>query len=135
MKNNLPTLEKDGYRLMSGTKLHEKSPSTFEIPSDDNKLKLQKGNLVKLIFEMKTIDEKGREELKGERMWVIIAEREDDWFTGFLDNQPVSANDIKPGLVVHFNSEHIIDINDFAVNLDEEKFKEYQKELKKVTSN
>lgn len=134
MKNNLPSLEKDCYRLMNGVKLHKENPSTFEIPCDETKLALEKGNLVKLNFEIKTIDENGNEKLNGERMWVIVTDRHEDWFTGFLDNQPYCTDAIKPGLVVHFNSKHIIDIDDFKVDLEEEKYKEYQNELKRVTS-
>ncbi len=111
MEKKLPVFEKDGFILRSGLDAHNSNPDTFSIPPIDEIQKLDKGNIVKLIFEIQTIDEKGQEEINLERMWVTIIEREGEWFTGLLDNQPFCTDDIHPGTKLSFNSEHIIDIS------------------------
>lgn len=111
MKQLLPTFKKDGFNLMSGIELHEANPKTFWIPSDEDKAKLKKGDMVKLIFEIRTVNQKGEEDINPERMWVIIKTRDGDWFTGKLDNQPAATDKIKLGRLITFKAEHIVDIS------------------------
>ena len=129
---SLPSIEKDGYHLLNGMQIHTDNPSTFLIPSDEQKDKLKSGNLVKLIFEIRTVNAKKKKELHGERMWVIILDRDEEQFLGILDNQPYCTDSIKPGLMVYFGSQHIVDIYNGNVDLSEQGFKEYQKHLKKT---
>jgi hypothetical protein len=88
--------------------------------------------LVKLNFDIRTVDVHGQERMNGERMWVIVAERDRDWFTGILDNQPLCTDEMKPGLIVHFKTEHIVNIDDMVVDLESEKYHEYRAALKKA---
>ncbi len=94
------------YTLDSGIELNRLYPDTFEIPSPNEKSKLEVGNIVKLIF---------CEEEKVERMWVVITEKTTQYsnkvvFQGTLDNSPVGLVTIKSGDVVVFSDEHIIQI-------------------------
>lgn len=133
MKAKLPTIKDDGYRFISGVKLHDEAPLTFEIPTEEEKMKIEKGHIVKLIFEIRTLNSQGEEELNRERMWVVVLENEGDWFTGILDNQSIFTDKMKPGLVMHFNWEHIVDVYTQCIDPESEKFKEYQKILNKTT--
>ncbi len=133
MNKTLPTLEINGYRLRNGIELHNNAPSTFLIPSESQKAKVIVGNLVKLSFEIRTVSPQGGEKLNGERMWVIVVKREGDWFEGILDNQPYCTQEIKPGLVVTFKSEHIIDIFGEIFDLKSPKFDEYRNKIKELT--
>lgn len=112
MKKELPTLKKDGFFLESGIQLHADAPTTFWIPSDKAKDNIKPGDIVKLSFAIRTINIDGREELTAERMWVVVSKREDDWFIGILDNQPTCTDEIQPGLVLEFRTEHVINIYD-----------------------
>ncbi len=91
------------YNLDSGIQLHEESPETFWIPSEDEKKKLQVNDIVKLVFR----------EIEIERMWVIITKIEVEngkiYFEGTLDNQPYYLESIKYQDKVIFNEDHIID--------------------------
>jgi hypothetical protein len=108
----LPTLDQDGFVLISGVDSHREFPTTFLIPSDDDKAQVGEGCYVKLQFNIRTVDTSGKEEMNGERMWVIVEERDGDWFTGILDNQSIITAEMKPGLVLHFNAEHILAIGE-----------------------
>lgn len=130
MKKKLPNLQENGFQLESGIKLHEEAPKTFWIPTEEQKKNVHKGSIVKLCFEIQTINTEGEAKSEFERMWVIVADRNGDWFTGILDNQPYCTNEMQPGLVFEFNTEHIININDMSVDLGDEKYVEYRAALK-----
>jgi uncharacterized protein DUF2314 len=134
MKKMLPTIAKNGYKLLSGVKLHNLYPSTFAIPSEEDKARLKKGSLVKLMFEI-NIGAPGKAvDPVSERMWVIVTERDGEWFSGFLDNQPLSGDAMKLGMVVNFKSEHIIDIGEDA-DLESEHVRRYERKAKKRLLN
>lgn len=135
MLKQLPKLAKDGFTIRDGVQANKENPETFWIPSDEDKAKLKPGNLVKLSFDIQTIDEKGELEINGERMWVIILEINKDLFTGILDNQPQCTNELKPGYKLHFKPKHIIDISDFEVDIKEEKFQKYLEDVQKLYPN
>jgi hypothetical protein len=84
--------------------LHRADPVTFSIPRSDQRVSLQVGDLVKLIF---TADPPSPAGLTAERMWVAVHDVSDGRFVGLLDNQPSFIADLKPGDAVHFGPEHV----------------------------
>lgn len=89
------------YKLIDGVKRNRENPSTFEIPSEQDKASLSTGNYAKLVFE---------EGEHGERMWVKITDINGDSFVGELNNDPSILATIEHGDKVEFNSKHIIGI-------------------------
>lgn len=76
----------------------------------------QAGDLVKLIFGIRTVNEKGEREYHIERMWVRITELHHGIYAGELDNDPYCTNDISSGMRVVFEPRHIIAIYDPSSN-------------------
>lgn len=107
----LPTLEQDGWTLDDGEAAHESSPETYWIPPPEARRTLQIGQLVKLRFYIRTVDDEGNVEDNGERMWVEVKGRIGDWYRGELANQPACTDAIEPGFEVWFEPRHVIDIH------------------------
>jgi hypothetical protein len=99
----LPTLELDGYRLLSGVICNKESPDTFQIPPERTRNQLKPGQVVKLMFEYQGGGD--------ERMWVIIVEREGPYYLGTLNNLP-RVGALTVGQKVVFLPEHVIDVWD-----------------------
>lgn len=109
------TLDRDFWQLRSGEICHRENPATFWIPPIEERLNLKRGHAAKLIFDIETKDESGNALLSGERMWVIVAERIGEAYTGILDCKPASimADDtayLQFGAEIPFAAEHVIDI-------------------------
>ncbi len=102
----IPTMDNDNYALMDGEAQNKKFPESFHIPTLNDRQGVGEGDVVKLVFEAG--DNVGRG--VSERMWVIITQKEDDFFVGILDNDPYIIADIESGQEVHFESRHIIGI-------------------------
>ena len=79
---------------------------TFWKPSDQLVALLNPGDHVKLIFELTA---PGDGEPSGERMWVLITERNQNDFVGRLDNEPRYIRDLPLGSMISFTAAHIID--------------------------
>ena len=80
-----------------------KGLKTFELPTNEQLVKLKEGSIVKLIFT----DTHGK---NGERMWVKITKKLGDGnFEGELDNVPIGLK-MKLGDKVKFNAGEIINI-------------------------
>ena len=60
---------------------------------------------MKLVFNLTD-----GEQTQGERMWVIVKGGDSSGYTGILDNDPYSTDQIKAGLEVSFEPRHVIDI-------------------------
>jgi TIR domain len=86
-KVRLPNLETEGLSLGSGVARNEKHPQTFEIPPEDIRHSVRKGDVVKLMFEYDDSD------LAGERMWVKVTGANGPYLVGTLNNQPIATND------------------------------------------
>ena len=69
------------WRLGSGVERNLAYPETFWLPSEEERLSLEPGVLVKLMFEMK--------DGWGERMWVNVSSIGKGRLTGTLVNCPV----------------------------------------------
>lgn len=85
------------------------SPHTFFIPSRDERVAIDIGDIVKLGFEyLWDIEEYG-----GERMWVKVTGKRGLRYVGVLDNEPWEKG-LEVGLELEFGIEHILDI-DWAI--------------------
>jgi hypothetical protein len=72
-------------------------PTTFHIPSREERTSLNIGEYAKLIFDDR------------ERMWVCVTDIVADGYVGSLANDPVAV-DMEHGDEVRFRPEHIADI-------------------------
>lgn len=113
----LAKMETDFWELSSGEALHAAHPETFHIPSIAARKNLKQGQAARLIFEIESEGENGEVMLQGERMWVIVAERNGDYYIGILDNQPASFEPSETtylcfGAEIAFLPEHVIDIGE-----------------------
>ncbi|MGY4396323.1 hypothetical protein ACVWZA_001503 [Sphingomonas sp. UYAg733] len=85
----------------------EQARYTFYLPSENELLALQPGDLAKIIFRsMPPAPNWG-----AERMWVIITEADGDRLIGTLDNDPSDMPQLRPGQVVHFKRSNVIDLD------------------------
>jgi hypothetical protein len=93
------------YILESGVDRNREHPNTFEIPSAEERENLKPGQLVKLMFRI-THERK----VDVERMWVIVQEKHSRYYVGKLDNDPYCTDQIKSGMRVRFEPQHVIQI-------------------------
>lgn len=104
-----PSIETDGWALVSAEERHAASPKTFEIPPRGSRESLPPGAGAKLLFDIET-KENGRIIDRGvDRMWVIVKGRGPLGYEGVLDNDPGRAENLKlrEGDVVNFGPEHV----------------------------
>ena len=112
----LASIERDYWQLRSGEASHRANPDSFWIPALAERESLQRGQAVRLIFDIEGEDEDGTVQVQGERMWVIVSERRDGTYVGILDNAPalLEVSDetyLRQGAEVPFLPEHVIDID------------------------
>lgn len=93
------------FTLEDGEILNKENPDTFWIPALDRRENLKEDDLVKLIFTI-TDGEKSQ----GERMWVLVKSGDGSGYTGILDNDPYSTDQMEAGISVSFEPRHVIDI-------------------------
>jgi len=91
------------WRLGSGVKRHLAYPDTFAIPSDEDRLDIQAGDVVNLMFEMR--------DGWGERMWVRVTDVGNRRLKGTLVNQPIGIPRLEHGDTITFGRDHVIDIH------------------------
>ncbi len=104
--------DKDGWCLEDGEALHAEAPATFWIPEREDRERLGRGDLVKLVFRIAVDDE--AEPVSVERMWVLVRERVGGAYLGILDNDPfalVENDELWSGVEIPFEPRHIIDID------------------------
>lgn len=109
----LPTIELDGYQLVSGTASNESSPDTFKVPDHERIAQISEGDFVKLNFLISLT--KGADGAEGERMWIKVCEIRGPYLIGTLANAPLDSwdNEDAPlhyGSEVAFLPEHICDV-------------------------
>ena len=113
MSEQWPTIEQDGWTLVSAEERHASSPDTFEIPSLTDRAALQPGDGVQLLFDIETRED-GRVIDRGvDRMWVIVRSRRGGGYVGILDSDPGDAEGLllRSGSEVHFGPEHVASID------------------------
>lgn len=109
-KPYLTSLDSEGWMIDDGEVAHAESPESFWIPPLEERASLYPGDLAKIRFYIRVEDEAGVIEDCGERMWVEIVGKIDDWYRGLLDNQPHCTDAINPGFEVWFEPRHVVDI-------------------------
>jgi uncharacterized protein YegJ (DUF2314 family) len=104
-----PTLERDGWELVSAEVRNAAHPDTFQIPTRDKRMSLVRGDAVKLLFHIESTEDGRMIERGVDRMWVIVKAAWDGRYVGVLDNDPGEAE----GLLLHlgdeivFGAEHV----------------------------
>ena len=111
----LASFETDYWQLRSAEESNRQRSDTFWLPPLTDRQNLVIGQAVKLIFEIEAFEENGELGVQGERMWVIVSEKVNDFYIGILDNQPalVEPSDdmyLCFGAEIPFQAEHVIDI-------------------------
>jgi len=106
----LTSLDIDGWMIDDGEVTHAGAPNTYWIPPLADRTSIHRGDMAKLCFYIRVANEAGEVFDEGERMWVWVTGRVDDWYRGELDNQPCCTDDISPGLEVWFQARHVINI-------------------------
>ena len=109
----LRRLNSDGYikgswQLADCIKIAEENKYTFYKPSRKLTDQLKIGNSAKLNFQFESTN---HEDPSGERMWVIITDKQGDTFKGTLDNNPFYLRDLHYQDIIEFEHKHIIDHN------------------------
>lgn len=109
-----PTIEADGWTLVSAEERHRANPDTFHIPPLDRRSSLSPGDGVKLLFDIEIREggESGRVIDRGvHRMWVIVKAAVGDGYVGILDSDPGEEGaPLGPGDEIHFGPEHVCDM-------------------------
>jgi polynucleotide 5'-kinase involved in rRNA processing len=112
MPVRLASLEQDGWTLLSGEARNALNPTSFHLPSRQVRESLVRGDAAKLMFDIK-VRALGDLVASGvDRMWVIVERVEAGRYVGRLLNDPgwTEGLDLKPGTVVAFLPEHIIEV-------------------------
>jgi hypothetical protein len=105
------TLERDGWRLLSGEEHNARHPEPFPIPSRKERESLVPGDGVKLMFDIETREGGLLVDRGVDRMWVIVKRRTGEAYVGVLDNDPGRDElPLGPGLPLKFGPEHVIAI-------------------------
>ncbi|RZK28007.1 MAG: hypothetical protein EOO63_12195 [Hymenobacter sp.] len=109
-----PSIKTDYWELRSAEKSQAKYGDDFWIPALEDRQTLKRGQAARLIFDIE-VDDEGKLEVQGERMWVIVSEKIGDTYIGILDNQPACSNFedevyLCLGAEIPFLSEYVIDI-------------------------
>jgi hypothetical protein len=108
-----PSLEADGWELVSAEERHAAHPETFQIPPRSDRDTLVRGVAAKLLFHIET-KEAGRVIDRGvDRMWVIVLTVTPEGYLGVLDNDPGYAEglNLREGDVLAFGPEHVAAID------------------------
>lgn len=112
MPGAFPTIERDGWTLLSGEERHALSPEGFRIPGRSERESLSPGDAAQLLFDIETKDGGLVIDRGVDRMWVIVRRRTGDIYSGILDSDPGQAEglSLRPGTEVTFGPEHVIAI-------------------------
>lgn len=108
-----PTIETDGWTLISALARHEANPGSFDLPSQTSREQLRPGDAAKLLFDLES-KENGEVFDRGvDRMWVIVRGRTKVGYEGVLDNNPGTADNVqlREGDTILFGPEHIVAID------------------------
>jgi len=109
----VPSVEVDGWTLVSAEERHRSHPDTFKIPSREDREGLAPGQAAKLLFDIETRSD-GRVIDRGvDRMWVIVKSRSQSGYIGVLDSDPGIAEGLRlqRGDEIAFRPEHVLQID------------------------
>ena len=107
-----PTIEHDGWALVSAEERHEQYPESFWIPPRSTRESLSPGDAAQLLFDIETRHAGAVFDRGVDRMWVIVKHRVGKSYVGVLDSDPGRADGLRlhRGDVVSFLPEHVIAI-------------------------
>lgn len=111
----LPTLDLDGWCLLSGLAQHHRTPDTFYMPPEQERRSLVPNDVVKLPFEIQVPDDPEFGDISGERMWVTVTGNIGPYYIGTLNSIPACSDEqdnLKFDDEVIFLPEHVIQIYD-----------------------
>lgn len=108
-----PSLEADGFVLVSAEERHAANPGTFEIPPRSDRDTLVRGLAAKLLFHIETKEAERVIDRGIDRMWVIVMTVTPEGYLGVLDNDPGYAEglNLREGDVIAFGPEHVAAID------------------------
>lgn len=108
-----PSLEADGWVLVSAEERHAAHPGTFQIPPRSDRAALARGVAAKLLFHIETKEAGGVVDRGIDRMWVIVMTVTPGGYLGVLDNDPGYAErlNLREGDVIAFGPEHVAAID------------------------
>ena len=104
-----PSLDTDGWMLVSAEERRAAHPETFQIPSRTDRETLVSGAAAQLLFHIET-KEAGQVIDRGvDRMWVIVQAVTPEGYLGVLDNDPGQSEglNLREGDVIVFGPEHV----------------------------
>jgi hypothetical protein len=108
-----PSLEADGWTLVSAEERHTAHPATFQIPSKAEREALGPGTAAKLLFHIETTATGQVIDRGVDRMWVIVTAVTPEGYVGVLDNDPGESEglNLREGDLVLFGPEHVAAID------------------------
>lgn len=116
------------FTLADGEALHEAHPDTFWMPPLDERMALQPGAIVKLMFQ--PVPNGKPQRFVGERMWVTVCQRLGEGrYIGELDSNPVVIQGLEADHMVEFAACNVIDINERDVGEEEAKASPFEEWL------
>lgn len=121
----LPSMERDRFELLNAVEWNRRHPATYLIPEAAERAGLQRGDLVRLTFNIRV----SKMRKATERIWVIIDRKIGDYFVGVVDNDSefyLSHNLVKRGDEVAFRPEQVCNISaDHFRDLPAQKLTDY----------
>jgi hypothetical protein len=109
-----PSLEADGWMLVSAEERHAAHPETFEIPARVDRETLVPGVAAKLLFHIETKEGNRVIDRGVDRMWVIVTTiTPEGRYVGVLDNDPGLSEglNLHEGDLIAFGPEHVAAID------------------------
>jgi hypothetical protein len=111
----IANIESDGWTLENAEERYVRGDDLFWLPSRSERDQLEEDLedrvYAKLIFKIRHPTAEDPNEMRGERMWVKVASRVDDFYLGHLANEPhTPGGSVYEGMPVWFLAEHVIDI-------------------------
>jgi hypothetical protein len=108
-----PSLDADGWMLVSAEERHAAHPDTFAIPSKADRETLVPGVAAKLLFHIETREANPVIDRGVDRMWVIVRAAGPDGYVGVLDNDPGQSEglNLHQGDAIVFGPEHVAAID------------------------
>lgn len=95
------------YRVEDPRPIAAGAPYTFFLPSENELLAIEPGDLVKLTIQSIPAGD----EWDAERMWVEVLRINGDVLIGKLANDPVDMPQLRPGSPIKFHRSYVIDID------------------------
>ena len=109
-----PSLEADGWMLVSAEERHAAHPATFLIPAKTERERLVPGAAAKLLFHIETKEAGTVIDSGVDRMWVIVRTvTPEGRYVGVLDNDPRQSEglNLRAGDDIVFGPEHVAAID------------------------